>query len=145
MPMAAHQAAVEKFKATFLEDDLDGFMELIDPVCEWTLMATGERFSGVPEIRKLAERSMAARHHTREVKMEPVALFATAQYFAAEYLHRAIVTADWPSSTHRPAPGTTLAIPICIVARFKGERFDQIHEYFDLATVQGKGGQKLYS
>jgi hypothetical protein len=40
-----HKNAVEKFKATFLCDDIDGFMELIDPDCEWTIMATGERKS----------------------------------------------------------------------------------------------------
>jgi hypothetical protein len=143
--MATHQSAVDKFKATFLLDDLNGFMELIDPACEWTLMATGEKFVGLEAIRKLAERSMAARNHTGEIKMEPVAFLATADYFAAEYLHRAIVTGDWPSSANRPMPGTRVAIPICIIAHFKGEKFDRIHEYFDLATVFGKTGQKLYS
>ena len=30
-----------------------------------------------------------------------------------------------------------VSIPICIVARLKRDWLDQIHEYFDLATVQG--------
>jgi hypothetical protein len=54
-----HQAVIEKFKKTFLsvESDIDGFMEFIDPSYEWTLMATGEKFSGTDNIRKLAQRS----------------------------------------------------------------------------------------
>jgi hypothetical protein len=55
------------------------------------------------EIRRLAERSMAARRHTGEFKMEAVSLFAADDYFAAEYLHRAIVTENWPSSARRPS------------------------------------------
>jgi hypothetical protein len=54
---------VETFKRTFLRDDLDGFMELIGPDCEWTIMATAERFTAAARIRELAQRSMAARRH----------------------------------------------------------------------------------
>jgi ketosteroid isomerase-like protein len=142
-----HQGAVKKFKETFLavDSDVDGFMELIHPDCEWTLMATGETFKGSAKIRELAERSVAARVHTEKIKMEPTSLFTTEEHFVIEYLHRAIVTADWPASENRPAAGTVLDIPICIVAHFKGEKLDWLHEYFDLATVSGKLGQKLYS
>jgi ketosteroid isomerase-like protein len=142
-----HEKLLEIFQKTFLavDSDVDGFMTLVAPDCQWTIMATGEKFSGTKEIRALAERSVAGRTHTEETKMEPTTLFATGDHFVIEYIHNAIVTANWPASKNRPAPGTVLNIPICIVAHIKDEQFDRLHEYFDLATASGIQGQKLYS
>jgi hypothetical protein len=142
-----HQEVIEEFKKTFLavESDINGFMELIDPACVWTIMATGEVFSGFDKVKELAQRSVAARTHTDEIKMEPTSLFTTDDYFVIEYTHKAIVTEEWPASKNRPAPGSVVSIPICIVAHFKGEKFDWLNEYFDLATASGAQGQKLYS
>jgi ketosteroid isomerase-like protein len=143
----AHEKLIETFKKTFLpaESDVEGFMELIAPNCEWTMMATGEKFSGAEKVREMANHALVARAHTEKIKMEPTTLFATGDYFVIEYLHNAIVTADWTASKNRPAPGTVVSIPICIVAHIEGEKFDRIHEYFDLATVSGAKGQKLFS
>lgn len=142
-----HREMVETFKKTFLsvESDVEAFMALVAPNCEWTIMATGEKFSGLDKIKELARRSVAARTHTEEIKMEPTTLFATQDHFVVEYVHNAIVTADWPASKNRPAPGTVLTIPICIVGHIQGEKFDRLHEYFDLGTASGMQGQKLYS
>ncbi len=142
-----HQKLVQTFKQTFLgvESDIDGFMALVAPDCEWTIMATGEKFAGIEKVRELAKRSVAGRTHTKEIKMEPTTLFAAEEHFVIEYVHNAIVTEKWPASKNRPAPGTVLSIPICIVAHIKNEKFDWLHEYFDLATVSGIKGQKLYS
>ena len=67
---------VETFKKTFLsvESDVEGFMALVAPNCEWTIMATGEKFSGLDNIKELAMRSVAARTHTEEIKMAPTTL-----------------------------------------------------------------------
>jgi ketosteroid isomerase-like protein len=142
-----HEKLIETFKKTFLsvESDIDGFMALVAPDCEWTIMATGEKFTGTEQVRELAERSTAARTHTEDIKMKPTTLFATDDYFVIEYLHRAIVTENWPASKNRPAPGTLVSIPICIVAHIRDEKFNWLHEYFDLATASGTQGQKLYS
>jgi hypothetical protein len=142
-----HESFIQKFKKSSLsvESDIDSFMELVDIDCEWTIMATGEKFHGIEAVRKLAQRSVAARYHTKEIKIEPTSLFTTDDYFVIEYTHHAIVTADWPASTNRPAPGTTISVPICIIAHFKNEKFDWLHEYFDMATASGVTGQKLYS
>jgi ketosteroid isomerase-like protein len=142
-----HEKLIQTFKKTFLavDSDIEGFMELVAPDCEWTIMATGEKFSGIEKVRELAERSVAGRIHTKEIKMEPATLFATEEYFVIEYIHNAVVTENWPASKNRPAPGSVLNIPICIVAHIKNEKFDRLHEYFDLATVAGMKGQKLYS
>jgi hypothetical protein len=141
-----HERSIQTFKDTFLkpDSDIEGFMQIVDPDCEWVLLATGETFRGTEEIRKLAERSKAARTHTDEYKMEPTTLFATEDYFVIEYIHNAVATANWTSATDRPPPGSIRRIPICIVAHFKGEKFDRINEYFDLQTVYGKPG-KLYT
>ena len=142
-----HEKLIQIFKKTFLsvESDIEGFMDLIAPNCEWTIMATGEKFNGAEKIRELAKRSVAARNHTEEIKMQATTLFANDDYFVIEYIHKAIVTADWPASKNRPTPGTVVSIPICIVAHIKEEKFDWLHEYFDLATASGAQGQKLYS
>ena len=43
----------QTFKKTFLsvESDINGFMALVVPDCEWTMMATGEKFTGTEKIR----------------------------------------------------------------------------------------------
>ena len=143
--MTASVDWIETFKRTFLRDDLDGFMELIAPDCDWTIMATGEKFTGAPRIRELAQRSIAARRHVGETGIEPVNLLSTDACLVFEYIHNAVVTDNWPASTNRPAPGTTLRIPICIVAHTNDGKFDWLREYFDLATASGRQGQKLYS
>jgi ketosteroid isomerase-like protein len=142
-----HEKLIQAFKKTFLavESDVDGFMALVAPDCEWTIMATGEKFTGIGKVRELAERSIAGRTHTNEVKMEPTTLFATEEYLVIEYTHNAIVTEKWPASKNRPKPGTLLSVPICIVAHINEEQFDWLHEYFDLATVSGARDQTLYS
>lgn len=75
-----------------------------------------------------------------------MALFTTGDCFAVEYVHHTIIAANWtsPSSTRR-APGDTRHFPICIVAHFKGEKLDWIHEYFDPQTVVTGTPGKLYS
>jgi len=37
---------VKAFTAAFTSDDVESFYKLIDPGCEWVIMATGETFSG---------------------------------------------------------------------------------------------------
>jgi ketosteroid isomerase-like protein len=142
----AHEDFMEKFKKTFLsqDSDINGFMELLDPNCEWIIEASGETFRGYGNFKEFAERSKAARTHTSEVQMVPTTFFATESYFVIEYMHNAITTEKWTTSTSQPPKGLTLHIPICIIAHFKGERLDWIHEYFDLLTARG-AGQKLYS
>jgi ketosteroid isomerase-like protein len=141
-----HEVFVEKFKKTFLarDSDIDGFMELLDQNCEWVIEATGETFRGYERIKEFAERSKAARYHTNEVQMAPTTFFATEGYFVIEYLHNAVVTEKWTTPRNQPPEGLIVHIPICIVAHFKGERLDWVHEYFDLLTGRG-AGQKLYS
>jgi len=143
----SHEKLIERFENTFLsvDSDVEGFMELIAPDCEWTIMATGEKFNGTEKVRELAQRSVAARTHTEQIQMQSTTLFATDDYFVIEYVHNAIVTAEWPASRNRPAPSTFLSIPICIVAHIKGGKFDWLHGYFDFATASGARGQELYS
>jgi hypothetical protein len=142
----AHEAFLQRFKDTFLaeQSDVNGFMKLIDKDCVWTIEATGEVFRGWNQVKELADRSVAARNHTKDVQMVVSNEFVTNDSFVIEYTHGYFTTDKWTASTDRPALGTKVFLPICVVAHFKGEKLDWLHEYFDLATVSGKQG-KLYS
>jgi hypothetical protein len=48
----AQEAFMEKFRACYLGDDLDTFMELMYEGAVWTFMATGETFKGREQIRE---------------------------------------------------------------------------------------------
>jgi hypothetical protein len=134
------------FSETFLSDDLEGFMELIDDECVWEIMATGEVFAGAAKVRELAERSVAGRTHTADVHMAFVDHFNTNDRMCLEYVHEAIVTDKWPASKNRPAVGTRVKVPICLVCRLKNEKFVHIDEYFDLGTaIAGSRNARLYS
>ncbi len=100
--MALPESFIRAFSDTFLTDDIGGFMKLIDQDCEWVLMATGETFRGTGEVRQLAERSVAARRHTKDDHIEFTNLFTSEDQMCLEYIHRAIVTEQWPSSSNRP-------------------------------------------
>ncbi len=148
--MPTEEGFIRKFSDTFLSDDIDGFMELIDRDCEWIIMATGEKFRGQEKVRELAERSVAARKHTKNDHMEFMNLFATEDKMCLEYIHKGIVTEKWPSSSpEHPVAGTEFVLPICLVCHIKqsNKKFDAIHEYFDLGTLTsaGKAQQRLYS
>jgi ketosteroid isomerase-like protein len=135
-----------RFSETFLSDDIDGFMQLIDDDCVWEIMATGEVFTGAAKVRELAERSVAARTHTAELHMRLGDHIITDDRMCLEYVHEGIVTERWPASENRPAAGSRFELPICLVCRLNDGKFVQIHEYFDLGTVIAGGrNARLYS
>jgi ketosteroid isomerase-like protein len=121
-------------------------MELIDDECVWEIMATSEVFAGAAEVRKLAERSVAARTHTADLHMTFGDHIVTADRMCLEYIHEGIVTENWPASENRPAVGSTFELPICLACRLRDDRFVRVHEYFDLGTVIAGGrNARLYS
>jgi ketosteroid isomerase-like protein len=144
--MAISQRFLQTFSDTFLSDDIDGFMQLIDPDCEWMIMATGETFRGASQVRQLADRSMAARQHTKDAHMEFTNLFTSEDQMCLEYTHRFIVTEQWPSSQNRPPVGTRGDLKICLACHVKDGKFNRIHEYFDLGQATEPGTVRhLYS
>jgi hypothetical protein len=63
-----------------------------------------------------------------------------------EYVHTAIVTDKWPSSTHRPPPGTKIELPILLIGEIRYGKLVKVREYFDLLTVTEPGTpHHLYS
>ena len=86
----------QRFSDTFLTDDIDGFMTLIDPNCSWEIMATGETFNGADKVRELAERSVAARTHNDEAHMTFLSHIVTDDQMCLEYVHEGVITEDWP-------------------------------------------------
>jgi hypothetical protein len=110
--MALPESFIRAFTDTYLTDDIDEFMKLIDQDCEWVLMATGETFRGTGAIRQLAQRSVAARQHTQEEHMYVTNLFTSEDQMCPEYAHRAIVTEQLTTAQDRPSAGTKVDIKI---------------------------------
>lgn len=139
----SQEAFMEKFRTCYLGDDLDTFMQLMDDDAVWTFMATGEKFSGLEQIRKLAEKAMAGRIHTKDLHMELKNLFASDDMVCIKYLHRAIVPEQGTLAGGPPA-GTEIAVPICITMRIKNGKICTSNEYLDLGTFSG-AKRKLFS
>jgi hypothetical protein len=111
-------------------------------------MATGETFRGHDQIRQLAIRSIAGRNHPAGEGIKPFNVFTNAEgtRLCWEYVHTAVVTDKWPSSTHRPAVGSTVTIPILLSCESLDGKLTKIREYFDMwAIVDPATPHKLYS
>jgi len=139
---------VKAFTAAFTTDDIESFYKLIDPGCEWEIMATGETFNGIDQIKQLTTRSIAARTHGAGLGIKPTNIFTNAEgtKLCWEYIHTAVVTDKWPSSTHKPAPGTKIAVPIVLIGEIRQGKLVKVREYFDLRTAtEPDVKHKLYS
>jgi limonene-1,2-epoxide hydrolase len=139
---------VQAFTEAMTHEDIEGIMSLWAPDGEWVIMATGETFKGLDQIRQLATRSVAARNHPMGEGLLPFNVFTNAEgtKFCWEYVHKAVVTDQWPASTNRPAPGTKIEIPIVLICEISQDKLVKLREYFDLLTVTEPGtSHKLYS
>jgi ketosteroid isomerase-like protein len=139
---------VQVFTAAFTSDDIENFMKLIDASCEWAIMATGESFRGLDQIRQLAIRSVAARNHTDGLGIKPTNVFTNADgtKLCWEYVHSGVVTDKWPSSSQKPAPGTKFDLPIMLMCETRQGMLVKVREYFDLLTLTEAGTpHHLYS
>ena len=142
--MTLPESFIKKFSEVFLSDDIEGMVDLMDKGCEWTIMATGEVFRGPEQVRKLAERSVAARQHTRDVHMDFKNLFSTDEQMVLKYVHRGIITTSNDISVKLPKAGVKFMLPIRLVCHVKNGKFDKINEYFDVSTLID-AQKKMYS
>jgi ketosteroid isomerase-like protein len=139
---------VRAFTDAMTHEGVDALMRLWAPDGEWVIMATGETFKGLDQIKELANRSVAARTHGPGEGLLPFNVFTNTEgtRLCWEYVHKAVVTNQWPASTNRPAPGTALEIPIVLICEIAEGKLTKIREYFDLLTVTEPGvHRKLYS
>jgi len=149
--LPGQQAAglVQAFTKAFTSDDIESFLSLIAPDGVWIIMATGETFRGIDQIRQLATRSVDARTHGGGLGIKPTNIFTNAEgtKLVWEYVHSGVVTEKWPaSSSRRPAPGTKFELPIILVGEIGAGKLVKIREYFDLLTLLEPGTpHKLYS
>jgi hypothetical protein len=144
------EAIVKKFTDAFTTDDIETYMSFFVPESEWKIMATGETFRGLDQIRQLAGRSVAARKHSGDLGIKPFNVFTNAEgtKLIWEYVHTGVVTEKWPSSsTHKPAPGTKFELPILLMCEINMDsKFIKTREYFDLLTLLEAGTpHRLYS
>jgi uncharacterized protein (TIGR02246 family) len=140
---------VQAFTDAFTSDDIESFLNLIAPDAEWVIVATGETFRGLDQIRQLATRSVDARTHGGGLGIKPTNIFTNAEgtKLVWEYVHTGVVTEKWPASSgHRPAPGTKFELPIVLVGEIREGKLLKMREYFDLPTLLEPGTpHKLYS
>ncbi|HTA83939.1 MAG TPA: hypothetical protein VK783_13430 [Bacteroidia bacterium] len=139
---------VQEFTKVMTHDDIDGVMKLWAPEGKWLIMATGEKFSGLDQIRQLATRSVAARVHNSGEGLLPFNVFTNAEgtKLIWEYVHKGVVTEKWPASTHKPIVGTKFELPIILMCEIKESKLIEIREYFDLQTLTEAGtAHHLYS
>jgi limonene-1,2-epoxide hydrolase len=139
---------VQAFTDAMTHEGVEALMQLWAPDGEWVIMATGETFTGRDQIEQLANRSIAARTHGPGQGLLPFNVFTNADgtRLCWEYVHKAVVTDQWPASTNRPAPGTTVEIPIVLICEIAENKLTKIREYFDLTTFTEPGvHRKLYS
>jgi ketosteroid isomerase-like protein len=139
---------VERFTAAFTSDDIESFYKLIDPNGEWVIMATGETFRGLDQIKQLTVRSVVARTHGGGLGIRPTNIFTNADGLKLcwEYMHTAVVTDKRPSSKNRPAPGTKIELPIVLVGDIRQDKLVKVREYFDLQTLSDPGvPHRLYN
>src|ERR1700728_577208 len=105
------ESFINKFRNAFLGDDVEGLIQIVAEDAVWTFMATGEKFVGVDQIRKLANTAIAGRIHTKDIHMEFNNVFSTEEWLCIEYLHRAIMPEN-STITGAPKAGTEIALPI---------------------------------
>jgi hypothetical protein len=77
-------------------DEEKSFDEFIDANCEWIMMATGETFRGIDEVKQMSLRSRDARKHTQEAHIEFTNSFSSEDQsqICIEYDHGAIITEE---------------------------------------------------
>jgi hypothetical protein len=86
--------------------------------------------------------------HPAGAGIKPTSIFTNAEgtKLCWEYVHTAVVTDQWPSSTHRPAPGTKINVPLALLCEIDQGRLVRVREYFDMLTASEPGtAHHLYS
>jgi uncharacterized protein (TIGR02246 family) len=148
MPGQDAARLVKAMTAAMTSDDVESMVKLFAPDGEWVIVATGETFKGLDQIRQLATRSVAGRDHPTGSGIKPTNVFTNADgtKLCWEYVHTCVITDQWPASKNRPAPGTKAVVPIVLICDIREDKLVKIREYFDLQTVTEPGTpHKLYA
>lgn len=139
---------VKAFTEAMTHEGVEEMMKFWSPDGEWVVMATGETFKGLDKIRELATRSVAARTHGSGEGLLPFNVFMNVEgtRLIWEYVHKGVVTEQWPASTRKPAAGTEFSLPIILSCDLRDGKLIKIREYFDLLTLTEAGTpHHLYS
>ncbi|MGC2243411.1 MAG: hypothetical protein WBA06_07290, partial [Candidatus Aquilonibacter sp.] len=70
---------VNAFTDAMTHEGVDALMRLWAPDGEWVIMATGETFNGLDQIKELANRSVAARTHGSGEGLLPFNVFTNTE------------------------------------------------------------------
>lgn len=147
--MSSIESLVQTVTKAMTTDAVEDMVNCFAADSEWVIMATGESFKGLDQIRQLAIRSVAARKHSDGTGIKPYNIFTNPEgtKLCWEYTHTGVVTENWPAtSTQKPAPGTKFELPILLMCEVRQGKLIKIREYFDLLTLTDPGTKhKLYS
>lgn len=122
---------LEQFTKVFANDDVRLLFTLIAPDCHWSIMATGEHFHGLDEIRSLVDQVQKARGHSDDAKVEIKDAFGTDDYLCVEFRHRGVVTEGFASDAGKPTEGSIFEMDFCATAQVRDGKIVRIREYFD--------------
>jgi ketosteroid isomerase-like protein len=139
---------VELFTHAMTHEDVESMLDLWAQNGVWEIMATGEKFQGIEQIKQLATRSVAARNHRSGEGLLPFNVFTNEEgtKFCWEYIHKGVVTDKWPASSRKPAVGTKFDLPIVLICEVYIGKIVRIREYFDLLTlIESTTHHHLYS
>jgi ketosteroid isomerase-like protein len=137
----ANAGLVQAFTQAMTHEDIESILNLFSPDGEWVVMATGEAFRGPDQIRRMVSRSLDDRDHQAGVGPQPFNVFTDLDgtKLCWEYLHKGVVTENWPLWPHRPAPGTRFDLPIILICEIHEGKLIKIREYFDLWALTEAG------
>ena len=130
-PSADHDGLLAKFTQVFANDDLPLLYSIIADDCEWSIMATGEHFRGIAEIRVLNDKVQAARGHSDDAHVHIKESFRSDDRLCIEFLHRGVVKQGFSSDPDTPAEGSLFEIDFCATAQVRDGRIVRVREYFD--------------
>lgn len=120
--------------------DVVRVMELIDPACQWVLMATGERYTGHEAITMIGLESAAAISHSDQHQLRVTSLFGSGDNVCLEYVHGALL--QLPGQSEK----VPIEMPICIVFTCRNGMITRAHEYYEVEQMRGPGAvQPVYT
>jgi ketosteroid isomerase-like protein len=147
-PTQTNAEAIKAFTHAMTHKDINGFMRLWASDGAWEIMATSETFRGPEQIRQPVSRIVGTGEHLPGTGLFPFDVYSNTKgtRLCWEYVHKGVVTDNWPVSTHKAAPGVVYELPIVLICKIHEGKFVRVREYFDLLTLlEPETPRKLYS
>jgi ketosteroid isomerase-like protein/integrase len=129
-------ALVEAMTDAMTGGTFEGMVDLFSPDGEWVIVATGETFRGLDQIRQLAKR-YAAEQDLGSMTGKPPSVFfrADGKGFIWEYVRNCVVPDNRLSPEAQSSPGAKVNLPTLLMCDVREGKLVQIREYFDRLAI----------